>query len=167
MPIAFLLSNWKMLLPLAGAAVLGLMLIFTKLELANLKAAVAQQKAEAAQLLADEIAKVRDSEAKAATTNAELETTRHESELKAADADSRVRAALARVRRGQGCGSGGQDPMRGGAGAGGAENASAGGPEGLATGTLDDFTAQCARGANILAARVRECHSWAVSIGKP
>ena len=166
MPIAFLLSNWKTLLALAAAAVLGLMLLITKLELANLKAAVAQQKAEAAQLLADETAKVRDLEAKAAATNAELETTRHESELQAADADRTVRAALARVRQ-QRCGNGGQDPVRRGAGAGGIENPATGSDAELAEGTIDDFTAQCARGANILAARVRECQSWAMTIGKP
>lgn len=164
MPVAFLLSNWKTLLPLAAVLGLGLMLVFTKLELANLKAAVATQKAEAAQLLADETAKVRGIEAKAAITNAELEITRHESELKAADADGRVRAALARVRRGQGCGPGGQDPVRRGAGAGGSENASPGSAEGLAAGTLDDFTAQCARGANTLAGYVRECVDWAKSL---
>jgi len=48
----FLLKNWKWLLPTAAAAFLGTMLMFTKLELSDLKLAVAEQKTEAAQLLA-------------------------------------------------------------------------------------------------------------------
>lgn len=54
MPL-FLLANWRWLIPTAASAILGVMLLFTKLELANLRAAHATALAQAiAQAAADQ-----------------------------------------------------------------------------------------------------------------
>lgn len=127
------------------------------------QATIAQQKAQATQLLADQTAKIAAAEQTQAMANANLEQIRHEYDLKAADADSRVRAALARLRQSQGRGGCGSGALRASTGAGGAENASTGSSDGLASG-LDDLTARTARAANELAAYARECHDFALSL---
>lgn len=128
-------------------------------------ALVAQQKADAQKLLADSQQRAREVESANADLSAQLEASRHETDVKTADADARVRDALNRVRP-QRCGNSSSHDLPGGQTAGGAVNTPDGGDGGLSA-KIDDDHANCARSANTLAAYVRECQAWAISVNHP
>ncbi len=126
-------------------------------------AASAKQKAEASQLLAERTAQVEQRERENAELDATLEQTRHEKELAIADKDAAVRAALASVRQRQGIRAGCTNPVHRSSGAGRAPDVAPGGNSGLSNANADDY-GECTRAANVLAARVRECQQFALSL---
>lgn len=149
----FLLAHWKTLIPLAIAAVLGLMLLFTRLELANLKAAVARATLEATEA-------ARAQEAKNAAIAQEVEKA-HAERAKAIDEAydanrelARTRGLRFRVKPGVSC----------------AATTPGSNPDGTAEIRLPDEIARdlltLARDADRAAEYAMTCHSWAIQVGK-
>lgn len=167
--IVFLLANWRWLLPSAAAVGLGILLGFSRIEVADLHAAAAKtalaiqtQKTNAAEMLADETKRVRDAESKAADLNAQLEKAHADADAKTAAASITLNGAMSEwVRRHPPirCGNGGQVANGANQGAAQPPDATPGSDERLPSGSAA-FIQSCARAANILAASVRECHSF-------
>jgi len=99
----FLLANWKWLLPTAAAAVMGTMLMLTKLELSAFKLAVAEQKIEAANILAAETTKAAAADARNAELANKLDIAHAQAIRDAADSRDDFARRLLIARRGARC----------------------------------------------------------------
>lgn len=128
---------------------------------------IAGQKNEAAQTKTELTDKVRAAESKAADLAAQLEEKRAKDEQTAASNDGHVRDLLAQLRLRERekarCGGGGGSALPGGQSPAGSADVVVGSDGGLSD-PLDDDHRECAKAANVLAARVRECQAFAVSL---
>lgn len=151
--IAFAITNWRWLLPTAAAALLGIWLGFTKIELADLKTAVAEadkiatQKARAADALNAQLA--------AAIDQAYLE--RHNAQTEAADAARSLARSRGLYVRGK-CNLPGTatDPRI----------SESGTTEVRLDAATSDALITIARDGDRAALYAQSCHDWAVKVGK-
>lgn len=154
--IALALANWKWAVPTAAAAILGIWLGVTKLELANLRADIAEATAKAT-----EQARAKDAE------NAKLANQIDLAHLERNDAIEKAAAAARELNRTRGSFVRVKAPK---CDLPGTTSDLGGGENGTTQAQLSDETADAliaiAHDADRAAAYAQTCHDWAIQVGR-